>query len=274
MLKRLSLILLLFTLAPMAYAQPSGKVEQLANLLRLQPMFDVMREEGLTYGADLDREMLGGAGGIGWQRAIGKIYQPERIWQTFLPVFTAELENADVDSMIAFFKTDLGARIVALELEARRALLDKTIEAASKEQFHAMAETGSPRMKLLEELVQANDLVEFNVMSALNASYAFYSGMIAGQAFETPPSDAEVLKEVWAQEEEIRLDTNEWLYSYMVLAYQPLTDDELRRYVDFSKSKAGRALNAALFAAYDAVTVNVSRALGLTVAHFMQGQEL
>ncbi len=274
MLKRLSLILLMFSLAPVAYAQQTAKAEHLAGLLHMQPMFEVMRDEGITYGADLDREMLDGAGGGRWQRAVKEIYQPDRIWQTFLPVFAAELKDADVESMIAFFETDLGVRIVNLEFEARRALLDKATEAASKEQFHAMSESGSRRMKLLEDLVRANDLVEYNVMSALNASYAFYTGMINGQAFVTPPSDADVLKEVWAQEDQIRLDTNEWLYSYMLLAYQPLTDEELQIYVDFSASTAGRALNSALFSAYDRITLNVSKALGLMVAQFMHGEDL
>ena len=274
MLKRFFLILLFISLAPLANAQDAAKVDRLASLLHLQPMFDVMREEGVTYGADLDREMLGGAGGIGWQRAINEIYQPDRIWLTFLPVFKSELQDADIDAMIAFFESEPGAKIAALELEARQALLDKTIENASKERFHALSEDGSNRIRLLNELVAANDLVEFNVMSALNASYAFYTGLIEGRAFDPAPSDAEVLKEVWAQEEEIRLDSTEWLYSYMLLAYEPLSDDELRAYIDFSASKAGRALNAALFAAYDGVTVNVSKALGLTTAQFMHGEDL
>jgi len=274
MLKRFLLVLLVLILAPVAYAQSDDKVERLSGLLQLQPLFEVMRDEGITYGADLDREMLDGAGGVSWQHAVNGIYEPDRLWRIFLPALTAELKDADVGAMIDFFETDLGARITTLELEARHALLDKAIEAASKEQFHDLSESGSSRMALLEDLVQANDLVEYNVMAALNASYAFYSGMIDGQAFETPPNDADVLKEVWAQEGEIRLDTNEWLYSYMLLAYQPLTDEELRIYVDFSKSNAGRVLNSALFAAYDRVTVNVSKSLGLTVAQFMHDQEL
>jgi len=274
MLKRFSLLILLLLPAQMLAAQEDAKITQLTELLQLQPLFDVMRDEGVAYGDDLDREMLGGAGGIHWQRTIQDIYEPGRIWQTFLPGFKDKLRGADIDAMIVFFESDLGQKAVSLEVEARRALLDKAIEDASKEQYHALSESGSSRMKLLEDMIEANDLIEFNVMSALNGSYAFYTGMIDGRAFETPPSDAEVLKDVWAQEDEIRLDTNEWLYSYMLLAYQPLTDDELRAYIDFSKSKAGRALNAALFAGFDDVTVTVSKALGLTVAQFMHGEEL
>lgn len=274
MLNRLILIVLLLLPAHIVAAQSDAKAERLAELLQLQPLFEVMRDEGADYGADLDREMLGGAGGISWQRTILDIYEPNRIWQTFLPQFKEELQGADVDAMIAYFETDAGRRIVNLEVEARRALLDKAIETASKEQFRALSETPSPRLELLDKLVEANDLVEFNVMGALNASYAFYTGMIDGRAFDTPPSEEDVLRDVWAQEEEIRLDTTEWLYSYMLLAYQPLTDAELQTYIEFSNSKAGRALNKALFAAYDGVSINVSKALGLSVAQFMHGEEL
>jgi len=274
MLKRFSLIMLLLLPVQVLAGNEDEKISHLAELLQLQPLFDVMRDEGIAYGKDLDREMLGGEGGIGWQRTIKDIYRPGRIWQTFLPSFNDKLQRADIDAMIGFFESDLGKRAVTLEVEARRALLDKTIEEASKERYRALSESGSPRMKLLEDLVEANDLIEFNVMSALNGSYAFYTGLVDARAFETPPGEAEVLKDVWAQEDEIRLDTNEWLYSYMLLAYQPLNDDELRTYIEFSKSKAGRALNAALFAGFDNVTVNVSRALGLNAARFMRGEEL
>ena len=43
---------------------------------------------------------------------------------------------------------------------------------------------------------------------------------------------------------EITEDTTAWLYGYMLLAYSPLSDDELATYVAFAQTEAGQSLNA------------------------------
>jgi len=53
-----------------------------------------------------------------------------------------------------------------------------------------------------------------------------------------------------------------------------LTDADLQAYIAFSKTGPGQALNAALFAGYDAVFGHVSRALGLSMAQIMRAQTL
>jgi len=273
MLKRFYLIVLL--LMPVGVsAQDTSRLDPLIDALQLREIFAVMQQEGVNYGRDLDRELLDNAGGEKWQQTVDEIYQSERIWQTFLPRFAAELDGADLEAMLAFFDNDRGRRIVSLELSARRALLDEGLEQESREAYHAMLDEGHPRLAMLEDFIKANDLVEYNVMGAMNANYAFYNGMIDGQAFDFDLTEDEILRDVWAQEPEIRLDTQEWIYGYLTLAYAPLSDDDLQAYIDFSNSKSGRVLNAALFAGYDDVFTNVSKALGLSAAGFMQGEDL
>ena len=64
--------------------------------------------------------------------------------------------------------------------------------------------------------------------------------MVEGGALEM--SEGEILADVWAQEEDTRADTEEWLYGFLLLAYQPLSDDQLDDYVALSASPEGRAL--------------------------------
>ncbi|WP_456388177.1 DUF2059 domain-containing protein [Profundibacter sp.] len=274
MLKQLCLIIVLITPAFAGSAQDGSRLEPLINALDLRDIFDVMRVEGENYGHDLDRELLDGAGGAGWQAAVSGIYEPERIWLTFLPRFTAVLEGRDVGAMTAFFSSKRGRQITSLEISARRAMLDKALEQSSREAYREMVAQGHPRLALLKELIIANDLVEYNVMGAMNASYAFYTGLIDGKAFDHVISQEDILKDVWSQEAEIRFDTQEWLYAYLALAYAPLTDADLQAYIDFSNSNAGRALNTALFAGYDDVFSNVSKALGLSAAQIMRAEPL
>ena len=60
----------------------------------------------------------------------------------------------------------------------------------------------------------------------------------------------------------------------MTFAYETLSDEELRSYVDMTATEAGSDLNRALFAGFDAVFLDVSFALGQATAQFSMGDEL
>ena len=83
-----------------------------------------------------------------------------------------------------------------------------------------------------------------------------------------------MLAEVWGQEPDIRRDTIEWLYPFLAVAYQSLTDAELERYIAFSQTEAGHKMNAAIFVAFDAVMVKISFDLGQAAGRLMEGQDI
>ena len=87
------------------------------------------------------------------------------------------------------------------------------------------------------------------------------------------PTD-QILSDVWAQEDQIRADTSTWLYSYLGLAYHPLTEAEMESYIAFWESPAGQRLNAALFQAFDTVFREVSLELGKAAGIAMQGRDI
>jgi hypothetical protein len=59
-----------------------------------------------------------------------------------------------------------------------------------------------------------------------------------------------------------------------LLAYQPLSDDDLQTYITFSESAEGQVVNTALFVAFDEMFEGISRALGLAASQYMAGQDL
>jgi len=127
---------------------------------------------------------------------------------------------------------------------------------------------------MVEQFVDANDLVETNVVGAMNANFAFYLGLLDGGAFPQELTVDQILADVWSQEDDIRKNTYEWVYSYLLLAYQPLSDADLQTYIAFSESDEGQAMNTALFAAFDEMYEGISRALGLASSEYMSGQDL
>ena len=64
--------------------------------------------------------------------------------------------------------------MVSLEVSARRALLDEAVDVASKEAAVAAKKANTERFQLVDTFVQTNDLIETNVVGAMNSNVAFY----------------------------------------------------------------------------------------------------
>ena len=269
----LRLVAVLVLLAMPALAQNRPAMDRLGAALRLDEIVDIMRREGLATADDLAVEMLGGPRRE-WSDALARIYDPARMIATVRSGMDEELGDDEADRISAFFSSELGARIIALELSAREAFMDEGIEQASNDTAMQLPETDPDRFALLEEFIGINNLVESNVVGAMNSNFAFFSGLAEGGMFGETLAEEDMLREIWSQEPEIRAETTVWLHSYLGLAYRPLSDEELQLYQDFSASDAGQAMNRALFTGFDRMFVHLSRALGLTLGRLARVEEL
>ena len=257
-----------------AQTAEEAKVDSLLDALGMPQMIEIMREEGLAYGQTLAVDMLPGGPTDEWALAVSAIYDTEMMYEEVRGAFGEAVEGDDVDAMLAFFTTEQGEKIINLEVSARRALLDEAVEDASKENAAIAMMDDTPRYRMVAEYVAVNDLIESNVVGALNSSYAFYMGLIDGGAMPAGVTAETALQDVWAQEPEVRSETTEWVYSFLMMAYQPLSDDELQAYIEFSKTEAGQDMTSALFFAFAGMFDDISRGLGLASSRFMISQEL
>ena len=265
------------TLAPQSsQSADSARIAALTDTLMMGQVMSVMRDEGLDYGHTLETEMFAGRGGDRLPVVDGGIYDPDEMRRRFDAALGLELAVAGVDlgKIEAFFGSAQGQRILTLEIDARRALLDAGVEDAAKLAWSDMGDKNPGRADLIRQFVQANDLVESNVMGALNANLAFYRGMAESDSFPEEMTEEQMLQDVWDQEPDIRAETESWLYPYLALAYEPLADSDLETYIAFSESPAGKRMNAALFAAFDVVFTQISADLGAAAARQMQGEDI
>jgi len=251
-------------------AEPAQLIQQ----LRVAELFEVLREEGVVYGLELQAELFSGLGGPSWMAELDAIHDPARLMPLFETHFAAALSTADTAPMVAFFDAPLGAKVIALELSARAALLDDAVLEMAMAALEAAQVSTSPRLAMIEAFIEDADLIEPNVVSSLNANYAFYSAMVAGDGFPYEMSEADILVEIYRQEAEVYAEMIQWLTAYLLLAYGPLSDGELADYIVFSLSEPGLRLSRALFAGFDPVFSDVSRSLGAAAAIRMRGQAL
>lgn len=265
---------LVLSLAPLAARADEAQVRALAEAMQLPQILDVMQQEGLDYGDSLADSLFAGQSGSDWPARVASIYDADKMHQGVIGALVAELEGADVAPMLAFFEAEPGRTIAGLEVAARRAMMDDDVTQMAKEAAAIAMADRSDRYKLLARFVEVNDLIEANVIGGLNGNLEFYMGLMEGGALGPDADQASILSDVWAQEPEIRQSTNEWIYSFLTLAYEPLSDPELEAYIAFSETEPGRKLNRALYVAFDHVFNQISHDLGRAAAPYVLGQQL
>lgn len=265
-------IVLVFLFTGPVSAASTDDINQLADMIGVEDLIEIVREEGFAQGEELRAGMFPDAGVARWSDMLDQIYDPDRLRERFHAKFALELKEADITPLLEYFASRDGERVIQLEIDARRAIMEPDVEEVARHVYLERAVDGGPRLDLLENFVATNDLIEFNVMGAMNASLAFYRGLADGGAIEMTEDD--MLREVWGQEAEIRQDSTEWLYGYMLMAYEPLGDGDLQAYIDLADTDAGRKLNLALFSGFDAMFDEVSYSLGRVAAGFMAGDDI
>ena len=251
-------------------------VSTLVNVLKIDAVIEVMRQEGLRYGTDMEAELFPGKGGASWAQVVGLIYDAPTMKARFEAAFAKQLVGAESSfpAIDAFFSAGLGQRFLSLEVEARRSLLDESVEDAAKARVEDMMAEAAPRFDALQNFAQTNDLIEMNIMGAINSNLAFFHGMAEVGALDQEMTEEDMLMDVWSQEPDIRAETESWIYPYLALAYGPLSDEDMAAYLAFSETPEGQKLNAALFGAFDAVFSSISRDLGRAAARQMLGEDI
>ncbi|GHE05704.1 hypothetical protein U879_04155 [Defluviimonas sp. 20V17] len=248
--------------------------ESLVAALRLPDLISVMHDEGIDYGKQLADQLFPGQDGGSWHKTVRRIYAPKQMTKLFEADFSPRLDDNQRKGALEFLTSPLGRRIVAREISARRAMLDPDVEAEAAAQIARMAAHHDPRLAQIRRFARINGLVEANVAGALNANFAFYTGLADGHAPGLDLSRNTILSDVSSQQPEVTKETRAWLFPFLVTAYKPLSNAELDRYIAFSQSASGKALNRALFAAFDVMFVHISHELGLAAASVMAGENL
>lgn len=269
MIRALGLSFALF-IAPVVAVANAG-LTRLADLLAIDDYIAITRTEGLADADEMSQDMLGRPADAGLLEQMERIYDVTRMTETVMQ-HLEELGDADIEVAITYFQTDAALQITELEVAARRAMMDEEVEQSAR---RAWVEAASERPELvdrIEQVSRVNDLVERNVSGALNSNLRYFQGLADGDGLEL--TEEEILTLVWAQEEDIRAETESWLGGYFLLAYEPLEAQDLDRYIAFWASPTGQAVNAAIFGGFNQVYDELSYATGRILALNMKSQEL
>lgn len=250
----------------------SSDLTELEKALGITETVAIMREEGLVHADNVADALFPDVDGVTWQRQITQLYDADRMERLVQQGLESGLEDADLAPMLKFYRSETGRRTVTLELAARRALLDPEAEAAAREAAaDAAAQKDGPKADLLMQImriIDAGDLIERNVTASLNADMMFWSGVMdaGGPGPDGEEGDADLPSAVITEMDATRSDTEIWMTAFLLTAFNSLTSEQMKEYVEFYEKPEGRRLNAALFdgfnSMYDQLAYLLGRAAG------------
>lgn len=267
---------LLLLAATQARAGGAVNPSALSEAYRLPALFDAIAHEGRDAADAIAQDVLQGQGGAAWARAIDDIYDPERLHDRFLGLLSAELQRraAVYEAAMAFARSPAGAAVIEAEVRIRAELREPGAERDMEAQLERARGIESPALAFVRERIGANNLIEQNVSIGLNGSLAYFSGFMAAAPPGMGLSEGQIAAEVWAQEEDIRAETVDWLEGYLLRAYATLSDGARAALMAHARSAEGDAFNTAMFRAYEVTFAELSEALGIAVGRALQMREL
>ncbi|WP_298256359.1 hypothetical protein [uncultured Litoreibacter sp.] len=253
-------------------AQSASLLDRYFTALDMDTVFKVLQAEGIAAGQDMS-DGDGVAPSPAWTARLSRIYAPQRAKKAFLEGMATIKDIEASEPALAFFETELGARIVQIEIDAREALNTDAGEAIAAATVADIRKEDPALYLMYKEFIKVNELVESNVAGALNSNLAFYRGMATNEGYAEGLTESFMLNSVWEQEPEIRAEMESWTMNFSSVAYSGLTKAELQRYIDISKTPAGKRLNTVLFAGFDQMFEQQSYELGRATAEFMEGED-
>ena len=185
------------------------------------------------------RHQLDARDGARVARIIEQHFAPERFYLAIHDELGRRVEREQLDAMAAWFRSPLGRRVTELEIAA-----SKPEAAPAAVAFAARLKT-SPAAPARLELLQRLDWVTGLSTDTTDVVLViFRSG--ARAAATAAAADRRIRTGVVERRvEEMRgeMDMANMALTHMLYVYSPLTDAELKAYVDFLASPAGRAYN-------------------------------
>lgn len=242
-----------------ALANPD--IDRLVDAMGMPALVRAFSDEGIASAARLDEDFLNGQGGSVWAETVRKLYDPARLEAELRRGLYTALDPEVARTALVFFDSDLGARIVALEVQGREAMLDPDVLDMAKA---AGADAGAS----VTDFIALRNLTERNAEAAISAQTAFFDGIAQTITSAFTPPDVE------GQRPMIIADTESWLKGYYALVQSALSEDEIETYTAFWQTQVGTAVDDAVFAVFGQSYEGLSYGLGQAVGRLMPPNEL
>ena len=247
--------------------------DELYEALNLNDIVKVIRDEGLEE-ATLTAEIYlkSQSQTVKFNSQIQNLYDITYLSNFLLEGISTAILEKDVQELLLFYKSPLGAQVARLEASARLAISDDAVESMAIEIAKSAKTKDKIRYKQLEKNMKEMKLVEQNIKGALESQYGFL--MELSKATDINLSQDQILLLLSSSEEDLRKEVTAWIMGYSYLAYKPLNDEHLNSYLDFLATTSGKALNETLFNVFNELSFKTSSAIGKIIVLLREARDL
>jgi len=248
-------------------------VDRLMAALQFDEVVETLVAEERSHGAALAEGFFPNAPQDGWQDRVDAIHTVERATGILRREMAEVFGDYDLMPMITYFETDAAQTILGLEASARAAFSDQALVDAIQADLDGLTSARPDLFASIQDYIGYTDLIEQNVEAAFLSNVAFAAGLIESGQFQGM-SPERLAAEMWAGEDQTRVDTENWLHAFLMTAYGPADPDDLKVYIDSALTPDGTILNEAINRGFQRLYAETSFDLGRAVAEYMAGDEI
>lgn len=223
-------LVLVCSLSGMASAQ-GAEPEKIRNFLTVTG-FDVAIAS-IQQGAMMGPALTGEAPeqfGREWVRLAETVFEPKQMVDDAIEMIGAVMPVALLDHGIAFYGSDLGQHIVAIENETHMED-DDTKQAAGEKLVTQLIDEGSPRMDVFRAMSLAIGSVDVAIRSIVEIQVRYLMAASAAGATDIEMDEADLRAMLMSQQDEMRRNIEVSGVIANAYAYRALTDQELIDYL-------------------------------------------
>jgi hypothetical protein len=264
-----SALAIFFIAALAAEAKSADQLSELMKLSTLDMYFDrfgdhlkVRMKRALPdspLGAAYKDKVLAGL-----DRAADEAFAPETLKREFRLALDGKVTEAGLDSVLAFYKSPLGVRLKALEKESQTADAQAKIAKMAGRLLERLK--NEPRRAEVLTLIDGSlRLTELSTDTAFNLGRAMAIGMAAADPKTTalvPAAIEAIDSDMQEARPAIIAEVKVTLVPFMAYTYREATIGELRQYLVFASSPAGKSYYGAVEPAVNQVLVKAGEEFG------------
>jgi hypothetical protein len=280
MLRKLPIALVYLTLfgvfLTFVQAGPARAVDR-AKLLAFLDVtgFDVALDS-IALSAASAPQMLGlekNPYGADWKRVSQDVFDKDVMRSMALEIMQSALSNELLDHGAAFYASELGQRLVAVENAAH---MDDSLEteAAGRNLVIAMAETGDARLDLLRRLNTAVDPQDIGLKAVQEVQVRFLMAAAASGVYEMDLGEDELGAVMKAGEAELKAVLDSSALAGSAITYRDFSDEDISAYIAALEHPDMTTLYELMNAVQYEIMANRFEVLAYRMAELHPGQEL
>lgn len=262
-----------------AHAQLSGSNKPVDELMVKSGMWTQLGqvEAGVLAGIDQAQAQarargtpLAEAGFARLRQANARAFAPGRLRTDMRAQLVKLLSTAEQSQVLVFLRTDHGARMTALEERSGEIEEYKKAEEAAPEYFKSLPAERVNRIKRIVKAMRADEAMAGII---INNNIAILNGL-ALTAPAQPPVDVQAMRrQVEAQRPKLLEVLGKKITERYAYIYQPLSDADLDKFLEFADSALGMKYHAAIVSGLEKVLADAALGLGFDLGGQKLGPE-